>query len=205
MSKGLTERQQAVYDYVVGYMEKHKWAPSIREIGAAFGIKSLRGVTVHLDALEKKKFIERESTSRSIRILQPHVAGKRSPFTTIPILGTIAAGTPLLAVENIEGEMQVPTAMLGATRNAFLLHVKGDSMVDAHIMNGDLVIIRPQQSAENGDLVAALFGDEATVKRLHIEGEEAVLLPANEAYQPIPLRHTDVRLIGKVIGLLRTY
>lgn len=205
MSKGLTQRQRAVYDFLIGYVGKNQYPPSIREIGAAFGIKSLRGVTVHLDALEKKKFIQRESTSRSIRILQPQDAGKAGQFVSLPILGTIAAGTPLLAVENIEGEMQIPAAMLGGTTNAFLLHVRGDSMVDAHIMDGDKVIIRPQQTAENGDLVAALLGDEATVKRFRVDGEESVLLPANPAYQPIALRHADVRLIGKVIGLLRSY
>ena len=123
----------------------------------------------------------------------------------MPILGTIAAGTPLLAMENIEGEMSVPRAMLGGTEGGFLLRVRGDSMTGAHIMDGDLVVIRPQQTAENGDLVAALLGDEATVKRFRIEGEEASLVPANPAYQPIPLRSADVMLIGRVVGLLRTY
>ena len=95
--------------------------------------------------------------------------------------------------------------MLGGARNAFLLRVKGDSMIDAHIMEDDLVIIRPQQTAENGELVAALLGDEATVKRFRVDGDDAMLLPANAAYQPIPLRRADARLIGKVIGLLRAY
>ena len=205
MSKGLTQKQSLVLDFLARYVEDHHYPPSIREIGAAFGFKSLRGATVHLDALEKKGFIQRERTSRSIRILRSHGVGKPGPFVSLPILGTIAAGTPLLAVENIEGEMLVPRPMLGGTRNAFLLRVKGDSMIDAHIMEGDLVIIRPQQTAQNGDLVAALLGDEATVKRFRVDGDNAVLLPANPAYEPIPLRHADARLVGKVIGLLRSY
>ena len=206
MVKGrLTQRQQSVFDFVVGYIDRHGYPPSIREIGAAFGISSLRGVTVHLDALEKKGFIRRESTSRSIQILRPHASPDGSAFLRVPILGTIAAGTPLLAVENIEGEMSVPRAMLGGTEGGFLLRVRGDSMTGAHIMDGDLVVIRPQQTAENGDLVAALLGDEATVKRFRIEGQEASLVPANPAYQPIPLRSADVMLIGRVVGLLRTY
>ena len=203
MVKGrLTARQQAVFDFVTGYAEKQGYPPSIREIGGAFGIKSLRGVTVHLDALEKKGFIHRESTSRSIQVLRPRRVGD---LVSLPIVGTIAAGTPLLAVENIEGEMTVPRAMIGATPDAFLLRVRGDSMVGAHITEGDLVVIRPQQTAENGDLVAALLGEEATVKRFRSEGGRASLVPANPAYQPIPLKGRDVRLIGKVVGLMRVY
>ena len=205
MRRKLTERQRAVLDFVIRYVGQHGYPPAIREIGAALGIKSLRGVTVHLDALERKRFIHRESTSRSIQVLKmPETAGG-SLFVHLPLIGTIAAGEPLLAIENIDGELPVPRAMVGTAKGAFLLRVRGDSMVDAHIVDGDLVVIRPQQTAENGDLVAALLGDEATVKHLQVQGEEAALVPANRAYQPIPLRGTDVRLIGKVIGLLRTY
>jgi repressor LexA len=199
----VTARQQEILDFLAGYVEQHGYPPSIREIGAAFGIKSLRGVTVHLDALKRKGFIRRESTSRSINVLGMHQSA--ADLVPLPILGAIAAGTPLLAVENIEGEMPVPRSMIGATQGAFLLRVRGDSMVGAHIVDGDLVVIRPQQAAENGDLVAALLGEEATVKRFRSEGGEAALVPANPAYQPIPLRGRDVRLVGKVVGLLRVY
>ena len=204
MRRKPTDRQQSVLDFIVRYVNEHGYPPSIREIGAAFGIKSLRGVTVHLDALERKGYIRRESTSRSIQVLKTPAAISDS-FVRLPLLGTIAAGEPLLAVENIEAEVPVPRAMLGGADGAFLLRVRGDSMVDAHIMDGDMVVIRPQQTAEHGDLVAALLGDEATVKRFSAEEGRAALVPANRAYQPIPLRGADVRLIGKVIGLLRTY
>ena len=203
MKDKLTKRQQSVLRYIENYLAKYGYPPSIREIGTALGIKSLRGVTIHLDALERKGFIHRESTSRSIQVLKPLKTNEPDAFVMLPILGAIAAGRPLLAVENVEAEIPVPKTMLGTTRDAFLLRVEGDSMVDAHILDGDLVVIRPQKTAENGDVVAALLGDEATVKRLRIEGENAVLMPANRAYQPIPLQGTDAELIGKVIGLLR--
>ena len=203
MKDKLTKRQQSVLRYIENYLAKYGYPPSIREIGTALGIKSLRGVTIHLDALERKGFIHRESTSRSIQVLKPLKTNEPDAFVMLPILGAIAAGRPITAVENVEAEIPVPKVMLGTTRDAFLLRVKGDSMVDAHILDGDMVVIRPQKTAENGDVVAARMGDEATVKRLRIEGENAVLMPANRAYQPIPLHGTDAELIGKVIGLLR--
>ena len=204
MGKKPTEKQRAVLDWIIRYIGRYGYPPAIREIGAALGIKSLRGVTVHLDALERKGFIRRERTSRSIQVLRTREA-VADAFVSVPLLGAIAAGQPLLAVENIEGEVQVPREMLGTAEGAFSLRVRGDSMVDAHILDGDLVLIRPQQTAENGDVVAARFGDEATVKRFHVEGEDAMLMPANRAYRPISLRRADTSLIGKVIGLLRTY
>lgn len=130
---------------------------------------------------------------------------KEEAYTKLPLLGAIAAGEPLLAVENIEGELPIPQAMLRNNEKAFLLRVKGDSMIEEHILPGDLVVIRPQQTAENGDLVAVLIGEEATVKRLRSENGEVVLLPANPAYEPIPLRGKDYRIIGKAIALLRNF
>jgi repressor LexA len=138
-------------------------------------------------------------------VLKYPAAIEAEDFQALPILGAIAAGLPLLAVENIEGELAVPKSMLGGADRAFLLRVKGDSMVGAHIMHGDLVVVKPQETAQSGDLVAVLLGDEATVKQFRAEAGGAVLMPANPAYEPIPIRDRDVRLIGKVIGLLRAY
>lgn len=204
MGKELTDKQRAVLECIIDYVTTNGYPPAIRDIGRMMGIGSLRGVTIHLDALEKKGFIRRESTSRSIQILKTP-ADAMGAFVNLPVVGSIAAGAPLLAVENIEMEMPVPRAMAGSADGAFLLRVRGDSMVGAHIVEGDLVVIKPQQTAENGDLVAAMLGDEATVKRLRVNGGEMTLVPANDAYEPIPLQGTDVRLIGKVIGLLRVY
>lgn len=205
MAKQLTERQKIVLDFLTRYVQKHGYPPSIREICAGVGIKSLRGVTVHLEALERKGYIKREQTSRSITILRQPKVKEEDAYIRLPLIGAIAAGEPLLAVENIEGELPVPRTMLRNTENAFLLRVKGDSMIEEHIMPGDLVVIRPQQTAENGDLVAVLIGEEATVKRLRSENGEITLLPANPAYEPIPLRGKDYRIIGKAIALLRSY
>ena len=205
MPKTLTARQRNVLEFIIKHVTQHGYPPSIREMGAEFDIKSLRGVTVHLDALERKGFIRRERSSRGITILRPNADASRGELVSVPILGTIAAGVPLLAVENREGELLVPRSMLGTADSAFALHVKGDSMVDAHILPGDTVIIRPQQTADEGDLVAALIGDEATVKRLRLQDGRAMLVAANPAYEPIPMQEKDGGLIGKVIGLMRSY
>jgi len=205
MPAKLSARQKCVLDFIIDHISKYGYPPSIREIGTALGIKSLRGVTIHLDALERKGFIKRERTSRSIRVLKPTHNEISLSFVRLPLVGTIAAGAPVLAVENVEEEVPVPKAVLGNSDGTFLLRVKGHSMIGEHILPDDLVIIRPQDSAENGDLVAVLIGDEATVKRLRFEEGRPVLVPANPSYQPIHLDGSDVRLIGKVIGLLRNY
>jgi len=205
MSKLLTARQRAVLEFVVRFTNEKGYPPSIREIGAEFGIKSLRGVTVHLDALERKGFIRRESLSRGIKVLRPSVEPAAEGLARVPILGTIAAGAPLLAIDNMEGELSVPRSMLHNADTVFALRVRGDSMVGAHIMEGDFVIIRAQQTADDGDLVAALLGDEATVKRLRLHDGSAVLAPENPAYCPIAMGERDCRLIGRVIALVRGY
>ena len=205
MRKSLTARQRYVLEFIIRFTKDRGYPPSIREMGAEFEIKSLRGVTVHLDALERKGFIRRDSISRGIKVLQPQADRAQDGLVSIPILGTIAAGAPLLAIENMEGELLAPRSMLGNDETAFALHVKGDSMVGAHILPGDIVIIRPQQTADDGDLVAALIGEEATVKRLKLQDGSAMLLPANDAYEPISMHGRDSRLLGKVIGLMRNY
>lgn len=205
MRKSLTARQRSVLEFIMGFSRQNGYPPSIREIGAEFGIKSLRGVTVHLDALEKKGFIRRDRLSRGIKVLHQNSDRLLRELVSIPILGTIAAGAPLLAVENQEGEIVVPRSILGSADSAFALTIRGDSMIGAHILPGDMVVIRPQQSAEDGDLVAALIGEEATVKRLRLQDGRALLLPANPAYDAIPMPDKDGRLLGRVIGLLRNY
>jgi repressor LexA len=203
MGNDLTARQQAVLKYIVRYIKTHGYPPTIREIRSHLGIKSLRGVTVHLEALERKGYIQRYKGSRSIRVLKSPKSEIEEGFVKLPLVGTIAAGTPRLAFEHIEAEVPVPASIAG--RGSFLLRVRGDSMIDAHIMDGDLVVVKPQHWAENGDLVVALIGDEATVKRLRVEGEKITLVPANRAYSSIPLEGAEAKIIGKVVGLLREY
>lgn len=207
MTRGLTDKQERILGFIMDYVNEHGYPPSIREIGNAFHITSLRGVTVHLDALERKGYIKRMSTSRSITVIgKTGAMGQRHrDVAFIPLVGTIAAGIPLTATQNVEGHIPIPAEMLRHGSDLFALKVRGESMINAHIMPDDMVIIKPQQNADNGDLVAVLLGDEATVK--HIEfGEDGVrLLAANPAFEPIPINQEDSAVIGKVIGLIRNY
>jgi repressor LexA len=206
MTRGLTDKQERILNFIVEYVEDKGYPPSIREIGTAFEISSLRGVTVHLDALERKGYIKRANTSRSITVIGK--TGSTSPkrnVSFVPVLGTIAAGVPITATENVESMIPIPQEMIRHVQGAFALRVKGDSMIGDHIMPRDLVVIKPQPNAEDGDLVAVLLGDEATVKRIQFNGGQVRLLPSNPNYDPIDVNREDSRVIGKVIGLVRNY
>lgn len=206
MRKELTARQREVLEALREYQARKGYPPSIRELRTILSISSLRGVTIHLDALERKGWIERESTSRSIRILAPVQPNpEQNPPITVPLLGAIAAGLPLLAVENVESYVAAPAEVATGTQDLFALRVKGDSMTGDAILDGDIIIVRSQSSAEQGDVVAALIGDEATVKRLDLQHYPPRLLPSNPNYQPIELTGDDARILGRVVGLLRTY
>lgn len=206
MTRGLTDKQERILNFIVDYVNDKGYPPSIREIGNSFNISSLRGVTVHLDALERKGYIKRASTSRSITVIGK--TGATSPGRTvsfIPLVGTIAAGVPITATQNIEAQIPVPQEMIHNVNGAFALQVKGDSMIGAHIMPRDLVVIKPQRNAENGDLVAVRLGDEATVKHIQFTDGGVKLIASNPAYEPIEIRREDSEIIGKVIGLIRNY
>jgi len=206
MTRGLTEKQQRILEFLMEYVTEKGYPPSIREIGNRFSISSLRGVTVHLDALERKGMIKRANTSRSITIIGK--TGSTAPTKNvqmIPLIGTIAAGVPITATQNIEAYIPVPNEMVGNTSNVFALQVKGESMIGAHIMPRDFVVIRPQQTADNGDIVAVLIGDEATVKYIQFTSTGVRLLASNPAYDPIEIRREDSQIMGKVIGLIRNY
>lgn len=206
MTRGLTEKQERILSFIMEYVNDKGYPPSIREIGNHFGISSLRGVTVHLDALERKGMIKRLSTSRSITVIGK--TGATAPsrnVTFVPLVGTIAAGVPITATQNVELQIPVPQEMVHHIKSVFALRVKGDSMINAHIMDGDFVVIKEQNTAENGDLVAVLLGDEATVKHIQFTHEGARLLPANPSYDPIEVKREDSKIMGKVIGLIRNY
>lgn len=206
MTRGLTDKQEKILSFIVDYVGEKGYPPSIREIGNEFGISSLRGVTVHLDALQRKGMIQRLSTSRSITVIGK--TGATSPArkaSFVPLVGTIAAGIPITATQNVEAMIPVPQEMIYNVQNPFALRVRGDSMINAHILDGDYVVIKPQNVAENGDLVAVLLGDEATVKHIQFTHDGARLLAANPAYEPIEIRREDSKIMGKVIGLLRSF
>ena len=206
MTRGLTDKQEKILSFIVEYVSDKGYPPSIREIGNHFNISSLRGVTVHLDALERKGMIKRLSTSRSITVIGK--TGSTAParnVSFVPLIGTIAAGVPITASQNVEAHVPVPQELVRSGDNVFALQVKGDSMIGAHIMPRDLVIIKEQRTAENGDLVAFRIGDEATVKHIEYTKDAIRLNAANPAYDPIEVRREDSAIIGKVIGLIRNY
>lgn len=188
-------RRNRILEFIQSYTEEHGFAPSVREIGRAVGIRSTRAVKYHLDILVQQGVIARtDNKARSLRTI-------REP-DSLPLIGRIAAGAPLLAVENVESRLS-----LTRYNDCFLLRVKGESMTGAGIMDGDMVIIRPQATAENGEIVAALIDNEATVKRFRRQGRLVVLEPENPAFAPITVdpAATEFRIIGTVAGLLRNY
>lgn len=206
MAKGLTKRQQMILQFVLDYIQREGYPPSIREIGKEFEIGSLRGVTVHLDALERKGFISRSNMPRSIKVVHPAYQTNRRVIM-LPLLGSIAAGAPITAQENVEDLIPVPSEMVRSIEHAFLLRVKGDSMAGEGILPRDLVVVRPQPTANHGDLVAFLLGEEATVKRIHFDAQTIRLMPSNPAYDPILVARDrdDARVIGRIVGLIRDY
>jgi repressor LexA len=194
----MTSRQKDVLEFIKASVRTKGYPPSVREIGKAVGLTSTSTVHGHLAKLEEKGFIRRDATKpRTIEIIE---AQPFSPSVPIPLVGRVTAGQPVLAVENIEEYVPVPASLVGATA-AFLLTVRGDSMIDAGILDGDMLIVRQQTTAENGDIVVALMGEEATVKRFFREKDNVRLQPENRTMQPIVTRHVSV--LGKVIGLYR--
>ncbi|MBW2038336.1 MAG: transcriptional repressor LexA [Deltaproteobacteria bacterium] len=201
----ITEKQKEVYNLIVESIKRLGYPPSLREIGAAMKItpNAVRG---YLDALVKKGYIERDSIARGIRVIKPldketSVSGN-GDIVTLPIIGRIQAGLPILAIENIEGEVSLSKDLRKGLDGCFLLRVQGDSMVEDHILEGDLAIVKPQETAENGKIVVALVNDEATIKRFYREKTRIRLQPANPLYEPIYVER-DFKVQGKVIGLIR--
>jgi repressor LexA len=205
LAKGLTTRQEAILHFVLDYIQEEGYPPSIREIGDKFKIGSLRGVTVHLDALEKKGYIARNNTPRSIKITHPAYQPTQR-VSMLPLVGTIAAGAPILAEEHVEDLIAVPSEMVRNIAGAYLLRVRGDSMSGEGINPRDLVVVRPQETANHGDLVAVLLGEEATVKRIHYDKGGIRLMASNPAYDPIEVTPEDnPRILGRIVGLMRDY
>jgi len=206
----ITTRQQEVLDFIRTFTTRHGVPPTVREIGEEFKVTP-RAAFDHLSALERKGALQRRAsgrrTSRSLTLPD----ARRTEYRPVPIVGRVAAGQPLLAEENREGDLPVaPSALPGGGVDVFALRVRGDSMIDAHICDGDFVLVRRQESAQPNDIVVALIeaeGDtgEATVKRFQRDGTRVVLKPENRTLRPIVVdpRERQVRILGKVIGLVR--
>jgi len=200
----LTERQAEVLAHVRDFIAEHGYPPTVRELGEVLGGMGPRAVHDHLKALERKGYIARaEGRPRAISVAG---AARSAETVMLPILGRIAAGPPILAVEEREGELAVDRSMARGA-GEFLLRVRGNSMIEEHIVDGDLVLVRPQPVAENGALVAALLGDEATVKRLVRRPDgQMVLRAANPAYEDIPLdESSNAAVVGLVVGVIRRF
>jgi repressor LexA len=204
----LTERQQQVLDYIRQTVAERGYPPSVREIGEAVGLSSPSTVHSHLSALVSAGAIKRDPTKpRAIMIVAEEAVTTHAQddrVRDIPVLGRIAAGTPILAAEHVEEVLPLPVDLVG-NDPVFLLEVKGDSMIEAGILDGDLVAVRSQKDARDGEIVAALIdGDEATVKRLRRHEGNVILEPANPAYEPM-VYSDGVELVGKVVSVLRRY
>jgi repressor LexA len=197
----LTERQQQVYDFLAAYLAATGYPPTLQEIAKHLHISGNLGVLRHLKALERAGLITRTpGSSRSITLLDRG----ENESVLLPLVGTVRAGLPQLAIEEVEAHIAVDRALVKA-RDSFLLRVKGDSMIEAHIVAGDLVVVRPQSNAENGEIVVALIDGEATLKRFFHEGTSIRLQPENASLQPIIVAADtqDVTIVGKVTGLCR--
>ena len=197
----LTAKQQQIYDYILAFTAEHGYPPSVREIGAAVGLKSPSTVHFHMKGLEEAGVIVKaEGKTRAISLVntepEPEI-----PANQVPILGSVAAGSPILAQECIEDYLTFDTE--GLSGEHFALKVRGESMLNAGILPGDLVVVHQQRDARNGEIVVALFEDEATVKTLSRRDGHTWLLPENEAYDPIDGDNAEI--IGKVVGVVRRY
>ncbi len=200
----LTLRQNETLEWIRGFVRLHGKPPTMREIGAQFGIAS-SSVFDLVKALERKGQLRRgEGASRTVELVGKTTRNKPDTGLEVPIVGRIAAGRPIWAVENIEGTVTVDSALSRRYDNLFALHVDGDSMVDAGILDGDLVIVAQQEWADSGDIVVALIGESATVKRLELDRKGAIrLVAANPKYEDIVIHDPDFQIQGKVIGVQR--
>jgi repressor LexA len=212
MKNTLTDRQKDILNFIEQFRSENGYPPTLREIGKKFEISSTFGVKRHLDALVKKGYIAVESNaSRGISYLRheyddssERVIGSENLFTKIPIVGRVAAGTPILAIENIEGSLVIDPSFLKKSGEHFALKVRGDSMIEAGIFDGDFVIVSSKKEALNGEIIVAMIGDEVTVKSYENKSNKVRLIPQNKNYSPIHIdSKSDFSILGKVSGVIR--
>lgn len=215
--QGLTKRQEQTLEFIRTSIKDRGYPPTLREIGEHMGIRSTNGVNDHLRALERKGYLRREDMkSRALRVvddaadvdgtLDEAPAPANDDLLEIPVLGRVAAGLPLFAEENVVDTVKVDRMMVKGGRDVFGLRVQGDSMIEAGILSGDYIFVRKQSTADRGEIVVALIGDEATVKHYYPEKDYVRFQPANSQMAPILVRATDFKstmLLGKVVGLYR--
>ena len=203
MTNSLTAKQQMILDFLKSESRQNGYPPTVREVCDAVGLSSTSTVHAHLETLERKGYIRRKAgKNRSTEILEEGFYTNTRELVNVPIVGRVAAGVPILADENIEDTFPIPIDYV-KNDTCFMLHVKGDSMMDEGIFDGDLVLVRQQNDAKDGDIVIALIDDSATVKTFSRQGEYIRLTPANVNFAPMMLRECSI--LGKVIGLYRRY
>jgi repressor LexA len=198
----LTRRQREVFDFIRGFVHEHGYSPSLEEIGAAFGLSSVATVHKHVQHLVEKGYL-RKAWNRS-RSVEP-IEDARAAAVTLPLLGTVAAGSPIEAIE-VDETLEVPAALVPSGRECFALRVRGDSMIDEQIADGDIVVVESRPEARDGETVVALIrGEDATLKKIYRRGSQVRLQPANPRMGPIDLPAADVEVRGVVKGLIRQY
>ena len=194
------QNQQKILDFIRSEIETKGYPPSVREICAAVGLRSTSSVHMHITQLEKQGVIRRDATKpRALELLDSPLSRGRS----VPLVGKVTAGQPILAIENIEDYLIIPNDLAAQEADLFALRVQGESMIEAGILDGDIVVVHSQEQAENGDIVVALIDDEATLKRIFYEDGHVRLQPENHAMAPIIVDHADVR--GKLVALVRRF
>ncbi len=208
MKKQLTDRQDDILRFIYQFRDENGYPPTLREIGRKFDIASTFGVKRHLDALEKKGYLNVESNASRGISLQPQadnsIVDSINNFAKIPIIGHVAAGSPITAIENIDGSLVIDSSFMKRSESCFALRVKGDSMINAGIFEGDLVVVLPKKDAINGETIVAMLEDEVTVKTFEMKNKKVRLLPANDKYQPIDVTgRKEFSVVGKVVGVVR--
>ena len=209
MRRKLTERQRQIYEFIARAIRNNGYPPTIREVMEAFHIASTNGVRTTLAALEKKGYIKRHPMlSRGIALTDyvERDVPMSSEVREVPVIGRVAAGEPVLATENVEATLAVDRSFV-PSQEVFALCVRGDSMRDAGILDGDYVLARQQETADPGDIVVAVIGEEATVKRYYPKGKQVLLMPENDSFQPIVVdaQMDAFRIAGKIVGLMRRF
>lgn len=209
----LSKRQESIYAFICAYTKERGYPPSVREIGTAVGLASPSTVHMHLKVLEERGYIRRDSNKprtievvadsekRGMNPLASVIQNPSSGLITLPVIGRVAAGTPVLAEQNVEDSLTLPTSVIG-DNNSFALRVRGQSMINAGIFDGDYVVVREQKDANDGEIVVALIDESATVKTFYREDDQIRLQPENDAMSPIYVR--DPVIIGKVTALIRS-
>jgi repressor LexA len=205
--KQLTSTQQKVFDFLKDYLREKGFPPTLREIASHFRLRGPKAPQKTLAILERKGYLRRiPGGSRAIEILSssPFLPVRAGQILSVPIVGTVKAGEPILAIENIEGYINLDRSLV-SSKDVFLLRVQGDSMIEAHIQDGDFALVKPQPNAENGEIVVALIEDEATIKRILKKRDLIRLVPANPSMEPIVIKKGEkkVTIVGKVIGIFR--